>query len=258
MKKILVFALILLITIPYFTQAGSGKGEEEVLLSIMNELDGDFLEADISASEKIMDGFLSVSQLHKIGQDVLDSIGMVGEERNVSSLDLEEGYYIREVIEEEEYNQVSYFGYDQHKNSLIIMLTSYVNGDEKGETFLYVNVTKKEIFEGNSDIINKVKDIFVKYNKEVNITTCLLGELIGKFSEVEIEKLRNSISNLNGEIVDEYSDENLTSLTAFTDYIEHNILAGEDRINLNVALRYYEYDNKTIIWIGTPIITSGY
>ena len=69
---------------------------------------------------------------------------------------------------------------------------------------------------------------------------------------------KDSIVKLNGKIVDEYKDENLISLTGFTDYIDYNILAGEDRINLNIALRYYEYDNKTIIWIGTPIITSGY
>ena len=29
-------------------------------------------------------------------------------------------------------------------------------------------------------------------------------------------------------------------------------------MNLNIAIRYNEYEEKTYIWIGTPIITIGY
>lgn len=265
MKKVIVLALIFLILIPFFTQASSNRSDEEILFYILDSLNGEFLKEDISASEKILDSFLSFSDLEKIGQDVLITLGMIGEERKVSSLGLEEGYYIREVKEDEGYRQVGYFGYDSNNFPLTVILSSYTNIDETGETHLYINnikdsllLNKKEIFDESRDIINKVKSIFLKFNKNVNITTCLIGEISGKFSEEEINKAKDSIVNLNGKIVDEYKDENLISLTGFTDYIDYNILAGEDRINLNVALRYYEYDNKTIVWIGTPIITSGY
>lgn len=265
MKKIFLIAIIFLILIPYFTQASSSQSEEEILFYILDSLDGEFLKEDISASEMIIDSFLSISDLDKIGQDILDYLGMAGEERNELSLDLEEGYYIREVIQDEGYRQVSFFGYDTNNYPLTVILSSYFNIDGNGETYLYINsiketsiFNKKKIFAENSDIINKVKSIFLEFNKGVNITTCLIGEKSGKFDDEEINKARNSILNLNGKIVDEYRDENLISLTGFTDYIDYNILAGEDRINLNIALRYYEYDNKTIIWIGTPIITSGY
>ncbi len=277
MKKILLIAIILLVLIPYFTQASSEKNDEEILLSIMDDLDGKLLETDIGASEKIIDSFLSLSQLDKIGQDLLKPMGMIGEEGKVSSEEIEEAYFIKEVIQDEGYNQLSYFGYDNKRNPLTIILTSYINMDQKGETYLYINTLKKAseslnhpldkkylllnkmgIFDENNDIIDKVKNIYLKFNKEVNVTTCLIGEKSGKFSDEEIYKLRNSMLNLNGKIVDEYKDENLISLTGFTNYIDNNILAGDDRINLNVALTYYEYDNKTIIWIGTPIITSGY
>lgn len=265
MKKVIVLALILLFLIPYFTQATSSKSEEEILFYIMDSLNGEFLKEDISASEKIIDRFLKISELDKVGQDVLDSMGMVGEERKASSLNLEEEYYIREVNQDEGYNQVGYFGYDINNYPLTVILSSYLNIDGNGETYLYINnikeislLNKREIFDRNGDIINKVQNIFLKFNKNVNITTCIISEISGKFSEEEINKAKDSILNLNGIIVDEYKDENLISLTGFTDYIDYNILAGKDRINLNIALRYYEYDNKTIIWIGTPIITSGY
>ncbi len=258
MKKVFSVAIIFLILIPYFTQASSGKSEEEILLYIMDELDGNVIKEDISASEKIIDNFLSVSELDKVGQDVLDSMGMIGEESKLSSKEMEEGYYLKDVIQDEEYHQVSYFGYDSNKNPVTIILTSYINLDENGETFLYINKLKREIFVEDSGIIDEVKSVFLKFNKEVNVTTCFIGEISGKFNEETINKARKSILDLNGTVVDEYKDGNLMSLTGFTDYIDYDILAGEDRINLNIALRYQEYDNKTIIWIGTPIITSGY
>ena len=123
---------------------------------------------------------------------------------------------------------------------------------------LSINMNKKEIFVENNDIIDRIQNLFNSFNCNVEITTCILGEFSGKFSEYDINQTMKSIHNINGRIVDAYSDDNLVSLTAYTEYIDDNILAGEDRINLNVALRYSEYDNKTIIWIGTPIITSGY
>lgn len=70
--------------------------------------------------------------------------------------------------------------------------------------------------------------------------------------------MTNAIYKIKGEIVDKYMDGNLISYTAYTDNIDKKIFAGKDRINLNIALRYNEYDDQTLIWIGTPIITSGY
>ena len=50
----------------------------------------------------------------------------------------------------------------------------------------------------------------------------------------------------------------ITSYTVFTPYIDNYIFFFRKRVNLNLAIRYNEYENRTYIWIGTPIITTGY
>ncbi|OZV13462.1 hypothetical protein CIW83_04260 [Tissierella sp. P1] len=50
----------------------------------------------------------------------------------------------------------------------------------------------------------------------------------------------------------------LVSYTAYTPLIESSIFSGEKKVNLNLAIRYNENEDKTYIWIGTPIITTGY
>jgi hypothetical protein len=143
---------------------------------------------------------------------------------------------------------------------LTIILSSYLNEDgTSGETYLYINLIKKEHFIEINDIIYKIEDIFRNYGEKAEITTCIIGSFDGKFTEKDVEKkVKKAIHKLNGKIVDVYKDDQMISYTAYTDYIENNILAGEDKINLNVAIRYNEYDDNTLIWIGTPIITSGY
>lgn len=259
MKKIILFVIILLCLVPILTQAVDKQNQDVLLLSILDTIGGEYLEGDISANGLLFEEFLDEKELNFIGENIIKSIGLVGKETGINTYEHDE-YYIKEAILDEEYKQLNYFGYDKDKNPLTIILSSYINEEKtKGETYLYINLIKKEQFFGINDIICRIENIFLSYDKKAEITTCLIGGFDGKFIENEVEeRFINAIHNVNGKIVDVYKDQQMISYTAYTDYIENNILAGKDRINLNVAIRYNEYDNNTLIWIGTPIITSGY
>lgn len=260
MKKVLLFVIIIFCSIPILTQAKDIKSQEEVLLSVLDTIGGEFIEGEISANGLLIEKFLSIEELDKLGQETITTMGLVGIEKNLESDFLEKNYYIKQNINDEDYKQINYFGFDKDNNPLTIILSSYVSSDENiGETYLYINLIKEEHFISNNDIINKVENIFEKYKNNVEITSCIIGSFNGKFSEKDVEiKSINAINNVNGKIVDVYKDEQLISYTAYTDSIDNNILAGDEKINLNIALRYNDFDDQTLIWIGTPIITSGY
>lgn len=249
MKKIILFVLIIICLLPVLTKAEDNIGEEEVLLSMLETLGGDFYQGDISANGIIVDKFLSLKELKDLGQDIVDNLSI----DRLKIIDSEE-------IDNLDYRQINLYLYDNDKNPITIIISSYSNPEENNEkTYLYINYIKKENFVEINDIIMKIKNIYLEKNKKVEITTCLIGTISGKFIEEDIvEKMTKAIYKINGEIVDEYKDSNLISYTAYTDNIDKKIFAGEDRINLNIALRYNEYDDQTLMWIGTPIITSGY
>jgi len=50
-------------------------------------------------------------------------------------------------------------------------------------------------------------------------------------------------------------EDDILSFSIFTPYIEQYIYTGSRKMNLNIAIRFNEYEDKTYIWIGTPIIT---
>ena len=93
----------------------------------------------------------------------------------------------------------------------------------------------------------------------VNITTCVIGTFDGYVDLKENEKkVVEAAKMVKGKIVEEYKEDSLLSFSIFTPYIEEYIYTGSNKMNLNIALRYNEYEDKTYIWIGTPIITIGY
>ena len=259
MKRYILFVIIILCLLPVLTSATYLEEGDQPLLTILNHVGAEFIEGDFSANGIIADKFLSEEELDNLGKELIDYFEMMGKE-GTKYTEISANHYVKEKILEETYRQVSYFGFDKDSNPLTIILSSYLNVEnQKSQSYLYINLVNKKQDSQINDIILKVKSLFDKYERNVEITTCIIGSIDGKLSGEYVKNtLPKIVHNLNGQIVDFYEDKELISYTAYTDGIEDYILAGDDRINLNIALRYNENDSKTLIWIGTPIITSGY
>ena len=53
-------------------------------------------------------------------------------------------------------------------------------------------------------------------------------------------------------------DRNYISVSAYSPYIQEFIQVRGKRVNLNLAARYNSYEDKTYIWLATPVITTEY
>lgn len=58
--------------------------------------------------------------------------------------------------------------------------------------------------------------------------------------------------------VEGMEDENIISVSAYSSKLKEYIKLGSEKINLNVAIRYSSFDDKTYIWVATPIIAIEY
>lgn len=261
-KRLILFAIILSLLIPVLSIAGKKHTESEVLALMLKELNGQFLEGDLNMGGIILDEFISKESVESIGEEVMYTLGLVGEEldSNRDNEDLEGKYYSKESIYDENFNHLAIYGYDVDKNPITIMISSYLSPDyDNGETTLFINLIKSGKTFNISGIMERIESIFNKFNKPVEITTCIIGTIEGKLKEADLKKsVTKSMKKVKGKIVEEYFDSSISSYTAFTPLIENSIFSGEKKVNLNLAIRYNEYENKTYIWIGTPIITTGY
>ena len=169
-------------------------------------------------------------------------------------------YYTKESISEDGFNQLAIYGFDKHKNPITIIVTSYFDfEDKKGQTSIYINLIKVEKFSSINDIIKDVSHIYSEYGKTIENTVCVMGTASGKLKENLLNKKINGVlKKYNGNVVEKYIDETIHSYTIYTPLIKRELFSGKKRVNLNLAIRYNEYEDKTYFWIGTPIITTGY
>lgn len=65
--------------------------------------------------------------------------------------------------------------------------------------------------------------------------------------------------NMNAKEIDRIKEDNLTSVTAYSNLLTENDLDYlENKINLNIGIRYSENEDKTLIYMATPIIKLDY
>lgn len=259
MKKITLFAIILFLILPMTKSTGEVYREEDLLLNILEDFNANFLEGDINIGGTISNEFKYKKEIIDLSNEVIDDLGIIGSEADINRdiTNLKGKYYIKEFIEDENSNQVSIYGYDKANNPISVVLMSYFDSETgKSETNLFINLIKQE---KNLEINGIIDNVYRKYGKPVDNTTCIIGTVEGRLDKDNLEaNIKNILKKYKAKVVEKYQDEEVISYTAFTPYINNDIFSNEKKVNLNLAVRYNEYENKTYFWIATPIIATGY
>ncbi len=87
----------------------------------------------------------------------------------------------------------------------------------------------------------------------------LNGELPGRMSSQEMSSIANkALASIKGQVIEGIWQDDLVSLTAYSPLLENYLGTDRQRFNLNLAIRYDDYHDKTVLWAGHPIIHSSY
>ena len=97
-------------------------------------------------------------------------------------------------------------------------------------------------------------------SNDVDINVCIAGEYTKKLKKAKISDiLQKILYNMYAEKISDIEEENFLSVNAYSKLLKENNLKYLDReINLNIGIRYSEDDDKTMIYIATPIIKIDY
>lgn len=262
MKKIIIFALILFLLIPIFPKAQETNGEWKVLEDILYDLEGKPSEGDMVFNGIIKNRFMKEEEIISLGNQIVEKLGIVGEEIDpfIVQDKQKDKFYAKMVIFEENYSQINYDGYDDDGNQISINVNSYINEEiSLEETSLSISIVKNDDFFEINDIIEKIETIYEDFECERDLTSCLIGKVKGEYPKADfLNKFEKVLKRIDGNIVEEFSDEDFTSYTIYSPLIENYLIINEKKININLSIRYNREEDYTYLWIGTPIITSGY
>ena len=215
MKRLLILGIILALLLPVLTMADKGSGDLEILNDILKEMGADFEEGEVVTNGILIKRFIKEGEMNQLGEDIILKLGITGSEEDPlieSKAKLGEVYH-KSVILEDNYSQINYEGYDEDNNLISIYLSSYLyDEDLKGETYLCINIVKKDVFFQINGIIDKVESIYNEHNATMDTTSCLIGTIEGRQTEAILRKnIKKIIRKKKGNIIGEFSDGKMLS-----------------------------------------------
>ncbi|MBP2629054.1 MAG: hypothetical protein H6Q68_3765 [Firmicutes bacterium] len=241
------FILLIMFTMIKYVPALS----QDPLNSAMQATGAHLQEYSINAWVKVPSSHLSDQELQNIVEQVMKELEMN-----------EENY---EIVHQQRNKQrivrAEFIRPDYHAVAVAQVVPAKENGlEEEEEAYLVVNL-ESIIGEPISIIAlqEKMNGIAKKIGDSPRISTCLIGWLDGKLMDGESQNLlKSAFSAIDGVIVDELDQEQYVSVTGFSPVITDYLQVGGKKININMAVRYSQYDNRTYLIIGSPIITREY
>jgi hypothetical protein len=143
----------------------------------------------------------------------------------------------------------------------VAMFIQLFNTGNSNDNTLSVTISDTKSFDSASLITTKggVERVLKKHNIVPKVSSCISGYVEGKLESKKIEEVYTKIfKTISARKVEGIRDGNLLSVSAYSPLLRDSIKVDGRKINFNLAARYNSYDNKTYIWLATPIIEIEY
>ncbi len=142
-----------------------------------------------------------------------------------------------------------------YQTTIIVQATDI---PEVTETNIVVDIIAKDSSVEMTLLEEKVRNLLDTYGK-VDINSNITASHSGKLTIIEQkEVMEHLMKKMEVEEVESFTDNQMISVTGYTSLIKEWKQYGNKKVNINIAMRYNSYEDKTNLWIGTPFITIGY
>lgn len=259
MKKVLLFCLVQLILL-FAIAPGSAASDTSLSVTGRREdLPGEEIRQQLTLAgltleqihmsgwAKANDSFMSLPALERFA---VESIRVAGNDYEADILS-EETEKIRQVK-----LQIGQDGV----YCLILFRNEEYNGSDECETYVIAEAVLQDVKnQDESKIYGEIKDFLSRFAADPCIRTTYIATLPGQMDTDRMDGAgRQIFFGLQGKVTEKAQDGGWVSMTGYSSKIGCAMDSNGKWINLNVALRYNQYDDKTYVWLGTPIISIPY
>lgn len=239
----IIIAFSLLFTIGIFTSHANVKYNDwtDDFIKTFNATDSNFKFYNIKIN-CVVSNITNEKQIENICLDIVKSL-------NLDS---------NKIKWQEKSNNKSKIYAEIEDGSYVISFTAIQKNKKK--YYIIIDILNNKVYKNIVDIYKKLNYMIDNYSDEKNIYLCIVGQYTKKLQLSKCNDiLQNILYNMNAKEVDRVRDENLISATAYSNLLsENNLDYLESKINLNIGIRYSENEDKTLIYMATPIIKLDY
>lgn len=247
-KLVFISVFISLLTLGIVKSVPAASGRESLTMA-MEATGAQVAECSINAWVKLPNNQLNDDQRVEIVQQVM-------RELHVEPL----GYQLTQQ-EKNKQNSVQAEAVTPNFHALAVVrsIPSRLIVSEM-EYYLVITIEDKGTTNFSVDHMQReIRRISEKYGSSPHISTCLIGWLNGTLRDgEEHDLLQKAFAVIDAKIIDKLENEHFVSYTGFSSGIIEWLQVDSEKINLNMAMRYSQYDNRTYVTIASPIITREY
>ncbi|MDE7297672.1 MAG: YwmB family TATA-box binding protein, partial [Lachnospiraceae bacterium] len=132
---------------------------------------------------------------------------------------------------------------------------------DTSRTYLYTELVIQN--DVNFDILS-YRDILLEALKDLQVvqsetTMQFLGAYEGELPLERWDRIANSmIKELGGKIIYENRDKELYTIYAYSSQLPEYVSVDQKKINIQVAMRYEEDNNRTVVYLATPLLRGDW
>lgn len=257
-RKVIIAAVLLVLLCAVFVasnvvgvfrpQAGGG----DILVKAFGCSGAAIVETNVNAYASATDVFLDKEEVTEMVKSLAEGMDLEFEQaERVENFSLD-------------YNQLSVIGKNKEGYSVVIIVHSMdFTGIEDGPGGFESNIVVDVALGGDMEELphteRKVKDLVEGYMEGARTNCCIVGSYAERVPQDDIEAIIGSILQSAGASeVERAVYDGFVSISAYTPDIGRYVEMGENRVNLNVAMRYNSFEGRTYIWLGSPVISLEY
>jgi hypothetical protein len=133
------------------------------------------------------------------------------------------------------------------------------NPENTKEEFITVGISEDLSADELYNYKVAVLKVFKKLRIDPKVNSCITGNFDGKLDNNQLNEISKRVfKGAEASKVEGMRENEFISISAYSPNIEEYIRSGNKKVNLNLALRYNTSENKTYIWLATPVITVEY
>ncbi len=238
----------------WFSKGGSARGSdgpapmgssEKQSSSIREQValaGGSLLQIQMSGWALVKDGPMSLSALEELAREVRETWGGAAQKAEIRP---DETDSMRQVV----------LSLERDGDCAIL---TFHSGDQ---TFLAADAVTRDVWDERKEkvVFSAMERLLKRFESGSCVRTTYTSVLPGKLDTERMEQIAGQIfRGLDGEMEEEIRDAGWISRTGYSNRIPCALHSGGKRINLNVALRYNDYEGRTYLWLGTPVISIPY
>lgn len=218
------------------------KPEEGVMLAL-EKSEGKFQEVNINSYITLENQFISIDKARKICNDIAETLKIYNSRVNEDV--------------EEDFSQITLNGLIDEGIHAVIILQSYELNDFKDSSIVIDIIGTDAEYDLNS-ICDKLREILSNYGEpKLNITLSAYYDGLIDTKEMK-SKIKAMMKSLGARKVEGIEEDTLVSITGYTANIKDYIEIAGKKANINIATRFNSHENRTDIYIGTPLIVLEY